>query len=99
MDEPIRNLKANKGFGPNRVEGIIGDTTTANLYTRVDNSSNADVREIVQTDIFSGMLPAWEPTTLNINKTATEGATGVKVEFRNAAGGWDLVAPGKYGRS
>ena len=79
--DPTEGLIGQKLFSPSSIEGIPGDEVTAILNTKVDKpKSNVDVREIVQTDIFGEMLPAWKPTTVKIE--SKQGADTVKIEYK-----------------
>ncbi|MHA7271109.1 SdrD B-like domain-containing protein [Arthrobacter sp. HLT1-20] len=87
---PVERLSSSKSFSPDRVEGIVGDTTTASLTTGLDAATNADVRQIVQTDMFAPMAPAWKPVSLTIANR--QNATTVRVEYQNGAGAWVVAA-------
>ncbi|MFJ2318041.1 SdrD B-like domain-containing protein, partial [Glutamicibacter sp. NPDC087661] len=91
VQEPKFALIGGKGFTPHRIEGIPGDKTTVWLNTKVDqNNTNMDVREIVQTDDFSSMVPALKANSISV--PATQGATKVVVKYKDASGDWhDLV--------
>lgn len=98
--EPKEALIGSKDFSPKTIEGIPGDKVTANLNTRVDGgNTNVDVREIIQTDLFTDenqatndMFPAWKPTTITVENV--QGANNVLVEYLNAAGNWVAVKNG-----
>ena len=88
--DAMEALIGQKYFSPSTIEGIAGDKTTAVLNTKVDQpNTNVDVRTIVQTDVFGEMVPVWKPTTVKVDNA--QGATGIKVEYKNAGGAWVVL--------
>ncbi|MBP2387379.1 putative repeat protein (TIGR01451 family) [Paeniglutamicibacter kerguelensis] len=95
VEAPKEKFNGSKSFFPDRVEGLVGDTTSATLNTSVHTDSNVDVRNIVQTDIFgSNMMLDWKPTHIKV--TETQGADSVLVEYMDALGAWQTL-PGLEG--
>ncbi|PYH00378.1 hypothetical protein CVV67_09700 [Arthrobacter stackebrandtii] len=94
--EPSEDLVGGKFFSTagmyasdNRVEGVTGEKVNATLNTKVKDSSNVHVREIVQTDNFETMMPKWKANKVTIAEI--QGASTVKVEYLNAAGTWIVL--------
>ena len=90
VEDPKELFDGGKSFHHNRVEGLAGDTTSATLNTSVDPGTNVDVRKIVQTDMFDGMIADWKPTKVKI--TNNQGAASVLIEYMDAVGDWQTLA-------